>query len=119
MKDGDRSTLYLVDVGGSTVQDGTVAIEVLNLTRQQKTSTNRSGQPSIAAELTRLAELRDDGIINESDWGRAKDLFLGKPEDQQDRAAHDLRQLNDLYQSGVLSQSEFDMKKWDVLSRTK
>jgi len=101
MKDGDRSTLYLVDVGGSTVQDGTVAIEVLNGT------------------VISRPELRDDGIINESDWGRAKDLFLGKPEDQQDRAAHDLRQLNDLYQSGVLSQSEFDMKKWDVLSRTK
>ena len=54
-----------------------------------------------------------------SDWERAKDLFPGKPEDERDRAVGELRQLHELQKSGALSLSEFNMKKWDVLSRTK
>jgi hypothetical protein len=63
--------------------------------------------------------IRDEGVIDTADWERAKDLFLGKPEDERDRAARGLRQLHELQKSGVLSTSEFNMKKWDVLARTK
>jgi len=76
------------------------------------------GATSGADELARLAELRDQGIIDASDWNRAKDLYLGKTESERDRAARELRQLHDLHRSGVLSASEFNMKKWDILSRT-
>ena len=52
------------------------------------------------------------------DWERAKDLFLGKSEDARARAARELRQIYELNKSGVLSDSEFNMKKWDILART-
>jgi len=71
------------------------------------------GATSLADELARLAELRDQGIIDAGDWNRAKNLYLGKTESERDRAVRELRQLH-----GVLSASEFNMKKWDILSRT-
>jgi hypothetical protein len=81
--------------------------------------TNSSQPESIAEELAKLAELRDQGVIDSDDWDRAKDLYLGKTEDERDRAARELRQIHDLCRSGVLSESEFNMKKWEILSRTR
>lgn len=75
----------------------------------------RSG--SVASELERLAALRSSGALSEDDWARAKDLFLGKAPDVQERAVEHLRELHDLWRSGVLSESEFNAKKWEVLSR--
>lgn len=77
-----------------------------------------AGSLSVANELHKLSELRSNGAISENDWNRAKDLFLGKQPDAQQRAVHQLRQLFELHTSGVLSESEFNMKKWDVLSRS-
>lgn len=77
-----------------------------------------SGPTSVAEELAKLAELRDQGVIDAADWNRAKDLYLGKTEDERDRAARELKQIHDLQRSGVLSEMEFNMKKWDILSRT-
>ena len=48
---------------------------------------------------------------------KAKQLLLGKPPDQQQEAARLLRSLYELHRQGVLSQSEFNLKKWDILSR--
>lgn len=80
---------------------------------------NHSGpSPSVADELSKLSELRDRGAISAEDWSRSKDLFLGKQPDAQQRTVQQLRQLHDLQKSGVLSESEFNMKKWDVLSRS-
>lgn len=76
-----------------------------------------AGVPTVAEELGSLAALRSQGAISESDWESAKDLFLGKRPDAQQQAAEQLRQLYDLHRTGVLSESEFNMKKWDILSR--
>lgn len=81
--------------------------------------TASSGGPiSVSAELARLSELASAGAISPPEWERAKQLFLGKPENARDVAARQLRQLYDLHRSGVLSESEFNSKKWDILARS-
>lgn len=71
---------------------------------------------SVAAELEKLAALRDSGVLTEADWTRAKGLYLGQPEDQQSATVDQLRRLYSLHREGVLSESEFNSKKWDVLA---
>jgi hypothetical protein len=68
-------------------------------------------------ELADLAELRSQGLLTATDWRRAKDFFLGKAPDRREECIQNLRQLHGLYSAGVLSESEFNQKKWDVLSR--
>ncbi len=77
----------------------------------------RQAGVSVADELAKLQELRHEGVLSEDEWTRAKELYLGKPEDKRGRSVHALRALHELYQTGALSESEFNMKKWDILSR--
>jgi hypothetical protein len=84
--------------------------------RSQLAATN--ADVSVAQQLSKLAELKGQGLLDDDDWQRAKDLFLGKVPDEREQAITNLRQLHGLRQSGVLSESEFNMKKWDVLSRS-
>ncbi len=72
---------------------------------------------SVAAELNKLASLRDAGVLSSGDWERAKDLFLGQKPDRREAAISHLRKLHALHSDGVLSESEFNGKKWDILSR--
>jgi hypothetical protein len=71
---------------------------------------------STAEELERLAKLRADGILTDDEWDRAKSLYLGRPPQQQDDALRMLRNLHEMMKSGVLSESEFRTKKWELLS---
>lgn len=73
---------------------------------------------SVADELEKLSDLRSRGAITSDDWERSKNLFLGKPAGAQELAIVQLRQLFELHTSGVLSESEFNMKKWDILAKT-
>jgi hypothetical protein len=84
--------------------------------RQQASSASDSDP---ASELERLASLASDGLLTQDEWTRAKDLYLGKPPDVREEALRLLRTLHELHRDGVLSEAEFNMKKWDVLSRTK
>lgn len=77
-----------------------------------------SSGATVAQELAELAALRDAGILDSADWDRARDMFLGKRPDAQRIIAEELRQLHELFKSGVLTESEFNLKKWDVLART-
>lgn len=70
----------------------------------------------VADELSRLAALRDSGVITLQDWEQAKALFLGKPASRRDEAIALLQRLHELRRAGVLSESEYNMKKWDVLA---
>ncbi|CAN5590712.1 hypothetical protein BH10ACT2_BH10ACT2_28490 [soil metagenome] len=72
----------------------------------------------VADELSKLAVLRDEGILTDDEFQRSKALFVGATPDQQSEALNLLRQLHALQRSGVLSEMEFNMKKWDVLSRS-
>jgi hypothetical protein len=78
----------------------------------------RSDSPvGVADELSKLAALRDAGLLSASEWERATSLFLGKPSSARDEAIAQLRSLHALHRDGVLSESEFNSKKWDVLAR--
>ena len=71
----------------------------------------------VADELSKLAELARDGLLSAEEWERAKSMYLGKPVDRRDTDARLLRELHDLFGHGVLSESEFNTKKWEILYR--
>jgi len=76
-----------------------------------------SGRTSVAEEIQRLAYLANEGILTQDEWLRAKDHLIGVSPSQVDEATKLLRQLHALFVQGVLSESEYNMKKWDVLSQ--
>lgn len=116
-------TVHICPVSGNGLQikvyDMKTALEMRAAVDRAMTyhANAAAGVPTIAEELGSLAALRSQGAISDSDWERAKDLFLGKRPDAQHQAVDQLRQLHDLHRAGVLSESEFNMKKWDILSR--
>jgi Bacterial PH domain/Short C-terminal domain len=71
----------------------------------------------VADELRKLSELTQEGILTHQDFQKAKELYLGKSPSKQDEAAKLLRNLYELFRAGALSESEFNMKKWDILAR--
>ncbi len=71
----------------------------------------------IAEELEKLAKLVQDGALTPDEWQRAKESILGQPKDKQADAIERVAKLYRVYKSGALSQSEFNMTKWDILSR--
>lgn len=79
---------------------------------------SRSQVGSVADEIEQLGRLAAEGLITADEFDRAKALFLGKPEPQQKDAMELLRNLHGLYRGGVLSESEFNMKKWEILERS-
>ncbi|GEM_PF-6470908 len=76
------------------------------------------GQPSMADELAKLSELAKQGALSAAEWDRAKTLYLGKPPDRRAEDTRLLAQLHDLHRAGALSESEFNSKKWEILSRS-
>lgn len=71
----------------------------------------------IAEEIKKLSLLCEEGILTQEELERAKEMFIGRHPNHVDESIHLLRQLRDLQKQGVLSESEFNMKKWDVLSK--
>ncbi|GJM36990.1 MAG: hypothetical protein DHS20C19_03570 [Acidimicrobiales bacterium] len=71
----------------------------------------------VADELGKPASLRDSGMISDDEWERATALYLGKPLSARDESVAQLRKLHSLHREGVLSESEFNSKKWEVLAR--
>lgn len=86
--------------------------------QKQRMSVNR-GSLNLSQEIEQLNRLMEDGLISKDEFARAKELFLGKPKDDRDNVVKLLRNLYVLYKTDVLSESEFNMKKWDILSRNK
>ena len=76
-----------------------------------------SSSASMADELQKLAQLTKEGILSQEEYERAKNQLIGVSSSQVDEATKLLRQLHELRTQGVLSESEFNMKKWDVLSQ--
>jgi hypothetical protein len=74
---------------------------------------------SVTEELTGLARLHHDGVLSDQEWERAKEMFIGAQKSEQDDAVRLLGDLNSLYRGGALSEGEFNMKKWDILSKVK
>ena len=73
--------------------------------------------PNVAEELSKLNELVLQGVLTSDEWDRAKALYLGKAADRRTEDAALLMQLHSLHRAGALSESEFNTKKWEILSR--
>ena len=77
-----------------------------------------AGLGGAGTELEKLADLVNRGMLAAEDFDRAKGLMLGKPPSRVHEQCQLLESLFVLHKQGVLSESEFNMKKWDILSRT-
>lgn len=77
----------------------------------------RQGPSSLADELKKLAQLIADGILSAEEFGKAKQQLIGLSPSQVDEATKLLRHLHALRMQGVLTDGEFNMKKWDILSQ--
>ena len=64
-----------------------------------------------------LTPLLQEGIISQEEFDRAKAGFLGTTTEAQENSASQIRQLHSLHKDGVLTEGEFNMKKWDILSK--
>jgi len=93
--------------------DGMVFTEALKHAIMSPAS---SGE-STADALSKLAGLRSSGALSEDEFDRAKATYLGKSLDKRNQMLLSLRSLYDLRMDGVLSEGEFNIKKWDILSR--
>lgn len=74
---------------------------------------------SFSDELVKLYELKELGVLSEEDLAKVKDDYLQITDRERERTIKALKSLFELCQAGVLSQSEFNMKKWEILSRKK
>jgi hypothetical protein len=71
---------------------------------------------SVAQEIENLGRLFLKGVITAEEFERGKAAFLGAPPDKAATAVDLLQNLSVLKAQGVLSESEFNMKKWEILS---
>ncbi|MBI2441562.1 MAG: SHOCT domain-containing protein [Lentisphaerae bacterium] len=71
---------------------------------------------SAAQEIEKLGQLFLAGVITAEEFERGKTLFLGAPPDKAATAVELLQNLDALKKKGVLSESEFNAKKWEILS---
>jgi len=74
------------------------------------------GGTSAAEEIERLGQLFLQGVLTAEEFERGKAMFLGAPPDKAASAVELLQSLNSLKVKGVLSESEFNVKKWEILS---
>jgi hypothetical protein len=74
------------------------------------------GSTSAAQEIEKLGQLFLQGVLTAEEFERGKTMFLGAPPDKAASAVDLLQNLNSLKVKGVLSESEFNMKKWEILS---
>jgi hypothetical protein len=77
---------------------------------------NQTSGNSVAQEIEKLSKLLIAGVISGEEFERGKALFLGTPPDRASSAIELLQNLDDLRKKGVLSESEFNTKKWEILS---
>jgi hypothetical protein len=71
---------------------------------------------SVAKQIEDLNNLRRIGVLTDEEFERGKALFLGASPDKAAVAVSLLRNLDALRAEGVLTQSEFNIKKWEILS---
>lgn len=74
------------------------------------------GGSGVAAEIQKLSVLYSKGLITQEEFERGKALFLGSPPDKAKKTLEALGSLYRLMKQGALSEAEFNMKKWDLLS---
>jgi hypothetical protein len=75
------------------------------------------GHIQVGSEDEALRSLADEGILSETELLDAKNALWGEPPIEFRKMTRMLSELHHLYKEGVLTESEFNSKKWEVLSR--
>ena len=76
--------------------------------------TGNSG--NVATQIEQLGNLHKQGVITQEEFNRGKALFLGNPPDIAAQTLNILDGLHKLKANGALSESEYNVKKWELLS---
>jgi len=71
---------------------------------------------NVAVQIEKLGELYKSGVITQEEFDRGKALFLGNPPDVAAKTLNILDGLHKLKTNGALSESEYNVKKWELLS---
>ena len=74
-----------------------------------------SSSVNVATQLAELDKLCKRGIITQAEFKRGKALFLGNPPDVAAQTLNVLDSLHKLKMNGALSESEYNIKKWELL----
>jgi hypothetical protein len=116
--------LLVLSIGGGEIMHESRYIQANDFCRDLESAVRRYSQQhplnapntTVADELHALAGLVSNGVISRDDYERGKDLFLGRRPDARDKAISLLRSLHQLREAGAISESEYNSKKWDILS---
>ncbi|NBO46249.1 MAG: SHOCT domain-containing protein [Actinobacteria bacterium] len=114
------SLLELTYPGGAVaVMSPYLEFEMLvqNLQRAMTGSALASASGTMADAVSKLAALRNEGLLSEEEFERAKSGFVGRSVELTESSASLIRQLAQLRDAGILTDAEFRIKKWDILSR--
>jgi hypothetical protein len=71
---------------------------------------------NVATQIEKLDNLHKNGIITQEELASGKALFLGNPPNIAAQTLDILDGLHKLKTSGALSESEYNVKKWELLS---
>jgi hypothetical protein len=67
--------------------------------------------------LAQLGALVETGLLTEEEWARVKALLLADPPDAREQTLRQFAALAELRHQGILSDSEFNMKRVEILTR--
>ncbi|MCL2116979.1 MAG: SHOCT domain-containing protein [Planctomycetaceae bacterium] len=98
----------LAVTGGRLNGAGVVKVEITNPEKLHPVD--------VAEQVEKLGQLFLKGVITAEEFERGKALFLGSPPDVAKKTLETLDDLYRLQQKGALSEAEYNMKKWDLLS---
>jgi hypothetical protein len=87
-----------------------------SVVKVEVTNPNALRGDSAAQEIEKLGRLFLSGVITADEFERGKTMFLGTPPNKAAAAVELLSNLQRLKEQGVLSESEFNSKKWEILS---
>jgi hypothetical protein len=102
---------FLAGIDGDSVEFGKACERAF----QDKVGLEQSKM--VGDSIGRLATLLNEGLITTEEFEHAKKGLVGKPNSHAEEVVGLLRQMHSLHLSGVLSASEFRLKKWDLLSK--
>jgi hypothetical protein len=72
---------------------------------------------TVTTTLSDAADLVARGLLSRDEWNGLKSRAAGWSPIKHERVAHELEHLAAMKQKGLLSDSEFNDRKWDVLAR--
>ena len=80
------------------------------------TNAHELGGDGVAAEIEKLGKLFLKGTITSEEFEKGKELFLGTSPNKAVEAVKLVESLHSLFVGGAITEAEFNMKKWDILS---